>query len=518
MGEVTLKGRFYLKPGIQLIPGDGEGIVLIHDPLRIFRVNTAAFDLLQRCRKGFSLEYGLRPGGAYAPEGMRDVLPFLDSLCEAGVLEWKPPDEPFEPFVSIIIPVYNRAHEIGQCLESLLFLDYPSSKREIIVVDDASEDHTVFMVRRYKVRLIVQKYNQGQSAARNVGVKAAKGEIIAFMDSDCIADQRWLRELAPYFQDLRNALVGGYVDSFFRETWLDRYEEVQSPLNMGQKRLIGAVKESIFYVPNCNMLVSKDAYLKMEGLDVGLIVGEDVDLCWRLKKKGYRLVYIPKGKVKHKHRSRFSQSFKRRFEYGTSEAFLYAKHREIKKRFPWQPAGLAVLLACCLGLLTNPFLFFSIAALILLGESLCKKIQVGTKIQAPLAFGNILWAIIRSHYTLAYFLTHHVIRYYLLPVVFLAALFPQLVLLTTCLVLFPTIVEFVRKKPRLFFPLFLFFFLTEQAFYQTGVFWGCLKQRSFRLYRISFTHVSFLKRTQSPAHNWLKKLFRKAEETFTFSR
>lgn len=507
MGEVTLKGQFHLKPGIQMIPGDGEGILLIHDPLRIFRVNTAAFDFLQRCRKGFSLECG-----------MRDVLPFLDSLCEAGVLEWKPPDEPFEPFVSIIIPVYNRAHEIGPCLESLLSLDYPSSKREIIVVDDASEDHTVFMVRRYKVRLIVQKYNQGQSAARNAGVKAAKGEIIAFMDSDCIADQRWLRELAPYFQDLRNALVGGYVDSFFRETWLERYEEVQSPLNMGQKRLIGAAKESSFYVPTCNMLLRKDAYLKMGGLDEGLRVGEDVDLCWRLKKQGYRMIYVPKGRVEHKHRNRFSQSFKRRFDYGTSEAFLYARHREVTKRFPWQPAGMLFFLLCCLGLVARPFVFFPVAAFILLGESLYKKIQIEKKIQAPLAFGKLLWAIIRSHYTLAYFLTHHVIRYYLLPVVFLAALFPQLVLLTTCLVLFATIVEFVRKKPRLIFPLFLFFFLTEQAFYQTGVFCGCLKQRSFRLYRISFTHVSFLKRTQSPAHNWLKKLFQKAEETFTFSR
>jgi mycofactocin system glycosyltransferase len=447
---------------------------------------------------------------------MKLIHSFFDSFFQAGVLEWEPPGELFEPFVSIIVPVYNRANEIDACLESLLSLDYSPSKREIIVVDDASSDHTKFVVRRYKVKLIVQKYNQGQSAARNVGVRAATGEIIAFIDSDCVADPNWLRELAPYLQYPRNTLVGGYVDSYFRETLLDRYEEVESPLNMGRKRLIGAGKDSSFYVPTCNMLVRKDAYLEVGGLDESLRVGEDVDLCWRLKKQGHRLIYVPKGRVRHKHRNRFREGFKRRFDYGTSEAALYARHSEVKKRFPWQPGGLTFLLLCCLGLFNRPFLFFPLAALILLGEAFYKKKQVLKRVRAPLSYVTILRAMLRSHYTLAYFLTYHIIRYYLLPVMFFGALFPKIGLPAIVFVLFPVLVEFLRKRPRLLFPVFLFFFLAEQAFYQLGVFRGCLKQRSFRLYRISFVHVGFLKRSQKRAHDRPKDdLFSSAGEAST---
>ncbi len=142
----------------------------------------------------------------------------FDRLCQVGLLEWKPPEHGFEPFVSIVVPVYNRADEIGACLESLLSLDYPASKREIIVVDDASEDRTAAVVAQWDVKLIKRESNHGQSAARNVGVAAATGEIVAYIDSDCIADPSWLRDLVPYFQDSRNVLVGGYVDSFYRKT------------------------------------------------------------------------------------------------------------------------------------------------------------------------------------------------------------------------------------------------------------------------------------------------------------
>ena len=286
---------------------------------------------------------------------------------------------------------------------------------------------------------------------------------------------------------MRPALLsGGYVDSFYRETRLDRYEEAESPLNMGQEVLVGWGSESDFYVPTCNILVRRDVYLQVGGLDETLRVGEDVDLCWRLKERGFRLLYIPKGHVKHKHRNRFLETFSRRFDYGTSEPVLYAAHRDVVKRFPWQHSCMAVLLTCIAGLLTKHLWFVPMVCLILAADSLLKKSRYRKQLKVPLAFRIVFRATVEKHFHLLYHLSHHVVRYYLLLLVTLAILFQPLIPIVAALVLFPTLVAFFKKRPRLGFPLFLFFFAVEQAFYQVGVFWGSLKQRCFRPYRLTW--------------------------------
>ena len=94
-------------------------------------------------------------------------------------------------------------------------------------------------------------------------------------------------------------------------------------------------------MPTCNLLVRKDAYQGVGGLDEALRFGEDVDLCWKLRKRGHRQFYVPPGAVRHKHRNRLTASAWQRFHYGTSEPVLYARHPEVKKSLPWQPWGLA---------------------------------------------------------------------------------------------------------------------------------------------------------------------------------
>jgi mycofactocin glycosyltransferase len=377
----------------------------------------------------------------------------------------------------------------------LLSLDYPVSKREIIVVDDASEDHTRAVVGQWDVNLIPLASNLGQSAARNRGAAAARGEIIACIDSDCTAEPSWLRDLVPYFQDSRNVLVGGFVDSFYRETRLDRYEEALSPLNMGQAALVGSGSASDFYVPTCNMLVRRDVYLQVGGLDETLRVGEDVDLCWRLKEKGYRLLYVPKGHVKHKHRNRFLATFRRRFDYGTSEPVLYAAHRDVVKRFPWQHSCMALLFTCVAGLLTEQILFVPIGCIVLLADTLFKRSSYKKQMDVALAFRTVFRATAEKHVHLLYHLSHHIVRYYLLVLVTLAILFKPLIPVVTVLLLFPALVQFFKKNPRIGFPWFLFFFAVEQIFYQVGVFWGSLRQRSFRPYRLSLAATGRTKPT-----------------------
>jgi mycofactocin glycosyltransferase len=477
------KGTCYLKPGTRLIARESDGVVLSDSPLRAFRVNTAALRILERCRAGLP---AVEVFGSDIARQSRPHLSLFDRLCQVGLMEWKPPEQGFEPFVSIVVPVYNRADQIGACLESLCSLDYPASKREIIVVDDASQDRTAAVVAQWDVTLIVFESNRGQSAARNVGAAAARGEIIAYIDSDCIADPLWLRELVPYFQDSRHVLVGGYVDSFYRTSRLDRYEEAQSPLNMGQGAVVGSGASSDFYVPTCNMLVRRDVYLQVGGLDETLRVGEDVDLCWRLKEKGCRLLYAPKGRVRHKHRNRFLETFTRRFDYGTSEPVLYAAHTDVSKRFPWQHSCMALFFTCIAGLLTQQALCVPAACLIVLADSLFRQIQYRKQMSVTLPFLTVFRATWEKHFHLLYYLSFHVIRYYLLLLIALAILFNPLIPVVAGLVAFTAVATYFKKGPRLGLPWFVFFFVTEQAFYQAGVFRASLRLRSFRPYRLSF--------------------------------
>ena len=333
---------------------------------------------------------------------------------------------------------------------------------------------------RYDVKLVELERNRGQSAARNVGVAEAKGEIVAFVDSDCVADPGWLQELAPYFEDSRNALVGGYVASFYRESALDRYEEAESPLNMGESLVIGAGEESDFYVPTCNMLVRRDAYLQVGGLSEDLRVGEDVDFCWKLKEEGFRLVYVPKGRVRHKHRNRLGDTFKRRFDYGTSEPVLIPRHEAISKRYPWQSACMSVFFLCALGLLLGQPVFAPAAALVFLWDVASKKTLYEKRIGIDLTFGTIFSATMDRYFELLYYLSAHMVRYYLVVMIPLALLFTPIIPVVVAIVAIASITEFFTKKSRLSLPAFLILYLLEQAAYQTGVFWGCLRQRSFR--------------------------------------
>jgi mycofactocin system glycosyltransferase len=374
---------------------------------------------------------------------------FLNSLIQKGYVAQKGfplLDEADYPAVSVIIPVRNRPAEITACLRSLTRLDYPTEKLEIIVVDDASE--------------------------------TARGDILAFIDSDCLADPTWLKELVPAFRETSLGALGGWVDAAFEENGLDRYEKVKSSLKIGAWFKRSVQVERFFYVPTCNFLVRRETFLSLDGFRETLHVGEDVDFCWRLQDAGHVLEYRPMGRVSHKHRNRLAAFCARRFDYGTSEPMLQQLHTgRVKTLYlPWSESlfWLTVILSMTL----KTALPLLLGAGLLLVDGLKKHRKLKTR-QIPITRCQVFTAIIRGYLSFVYHCCSFISRYYLVAVPVVVLLSPLTAAVLFGMHLTACSVEYMVKKPRLNPLSFLLFFTLEQVSYQSGVWWECIHRVNF---------------------------------------
>jgi len=232
-----------------------------------------------------------------------------------------PPTLSAYPKVSVIICAYNAERTMDRCLASVETLNYPNY--EVIVVNDGSTDATREICERYdRVRLINQD-NKGLSAARNVGLSAATGDIIAYTDSDCMADPDWLTYLVARFQSSTFGAVGGPNLSPPDDSLVPSCVAV-SPGAPTHVLLDDEVAE---HIPGCNMAFRREALEATAGFDpVFRAAGDDVDLCWRLQNKGYQIGFSPAAVVWHFRRNTVRDYLKQQRGYGKAEALLYFKH------------------------------------------------------------------------------------------------------------------------------------------------------------------------------------------------
>jgi len=452
-------------------------------PMRILRLNKPLFRLLRHLQDGGELSEFISQSRGFQ-EGQ--LLRVLLSLTSRGYLKLDRIVEIEDyPGVSIIIPVRDQPEDLTECLQSLSNLDYPKDKLEIIVVDDGSRSDISQTATMPGVSVIRQANSQGPAACRNIGAEEADGDILAFLDADCMAGENWLRELVPFFRTTTVGAVGGYVDGYYKESLLDRYEVVSSSLNMGKRLLLEGRTESGFYVPTANMLVSSKAFVDTDGFKGSMRVGEDVDFCWRMRNLGYTLLYVPFGRVAHKHRNHLGSMLRRRSEYGTSEAGLYQTHWDRKKKFVISIyAGLSFLALALAILLMNPYPL--IAVPLVFGFDMVRRYASLKKFKMSMHISQTVYSTFRSYLSFFYFSFFHLVRYYLILILGLGFLLHSLWLFGGLAILYTSIVDYHVKKPGLNYPAFLFFYLLEHLAYQVGVFWGCLKLRYFGSYLVSF--------------------------------
>ena len=228
------------------------------------------------------------------------------------------------PKVSVVVASYNGARTLKTCLNSLVRLNYPDY--EVLLVDDGSTDTTPQICSNYtgKIRYIRQE-NHGLSVARNTGIAAAQGEIVAFTDSDCRADEDWLFYLVGDLITSRFTGIGGH-NFLPPEDSPVAAAVLVSPGGPAHVMINDRLSE---HVPGCNMAFYRWALEEIGGFDsIYRQAGDDVDVCWRLQQRGYRIGFNPAGFVWHFRRSTLGAYLKQQRGYGEAEALLVRKHPE----------------------------------------------------------------------------------------------------------------------------------------------------------------------------------------------
>jgi GT2 family glycosyltransferase len=224
--------------------------------------------------------------------------------------------------VSVVLCTYNGSATLAESLEALDALDYPAY--EVIVVDDGSTDSSAAIASEFDCRLI-RTENRGLSSARNTGLSAASGEIVAYIDDDAKADPDWLKYLAYTFMSSHHSGVGGPNLAFADDGLIARCV-ANAP--GGPTHVLVSDREAE-HIPGCNMAFRRQALEEVGGFDERFhAAGDDVDICWRLRERGLSIGFSPAAVVWHHRRNTIRAYWRQQRGYGAAEAELERKWPE----------------------------------------------------------------------------------------------------------------------------------------------------------------------------------------------
>lgn len=264
------------------------------------------------------------------------------------------------PFVSIVIASFNSERWIADCLRSLENQDYPKDRYEIIVVD-SSTDRTGEIARRFNgVKLVrVEGYHIAPEK-RNIGIRLARGELIAFIDSDAFADRKWLRNLVRPFADPEVGVVGGPNltprDADFREK-VSGYLLGSSISSSAMSVRYRASEKPFFeaderHLISCNMAIRRESLEKVGAFREDMPACEENELCNRIGRIGYKMIYTVDAIVWHRRRPIFWPIIKRVYEYGRGRGIFSRTYPRSIKLVYLLPSVFTI------GLLASPIVLF----------------------------------------------------------------------------------------------------------------------------------------------------------------
>jgi GT2 family glycosyltransferase len=251
----------------------------------------------------------------------RRPKPALAAVREAFAQVPFPPDLDW-PRVSVIVCCYNGERTLRDCFEGLLRLEYPDF--EVIVVDDGSNDATAAITREYGFRLIATE-KHGLGSARNTGLEAATGEIVAYLDADAYPDPHWLTYLTSVFLKTPHVGVGGPNIAPPDDGAVAACVAVAPG---GPVHVLLSDSEAE-HVPGCNAAFRTDALRSIGGFDPRFrVAGDDVDVCWQFQERGLKIGFSPSAVVWHHRRNSIRAYWRQQRAYGEAEALLERKWPE----------------------------------------------------------------------------------------------------------------------------------------------------------------------------------------------
>lgn len=247
----------------------------------------------------------------------------------------------------MVIPTYNRANLLKRCLASLVEQEY--NNFEVVVVDDGSKDQTKDVVNGFKERLDLKyifQENKGLASARNSGIKEASGDIIAFIDDDCIASRQWLNAINKALDEKAVGIEGKTIPNHTISPFSHYVRNVDGARYLG-----------------CNIAYKKEILRETcfdENFPVLYHFREDSDLAFSILEKGHVIKFVPEALVYH---PPFRESWlkilnnKRRFFI---DPLLFKKHPKMYKKyikFPFELFTPFYILFFLLSFLNPLFLF-----------------------------------------------------------------------------------------------------------------------------------------------------------------
>jgi GT2 family glycosyltransferase len=270
--------------------------------------------------------------------------------------------------ISIVIPTFNGASRIGNCLDALLS-QLPGRDAEILVVNDGSTDTTEDVVKRYPAVRLISQENAGPAAARNRGALEARGELILFTDDDCVPAPDWLDAMLAPFNDPEVVGAKGIYRTH-QKSLAARFVQIEYE---DRYRMMAGLP-SIDFIDTYSAAFRRDRFLQMHGYDTSFPVAcaEDIELSYRMSAQGWKMKFVPSAIVTHTHPDTFSRYLKKKYKFAYWRVLAVRKNpaKGVKDSHTPQVMKLqllfapALLLAIAFDLLARPAFPASVVVLI----------------------------------------------------------------------------------------------------------------------------------------------------------
>ncbi len=239
--------------------------------------------------------------------------------------------------ISVIIPNYNGSSTIGRCLEAALSSEYDNFK--VIVTDDCSTDNSAEIIKKFPCKLISLDKHSGASKARNTGAENSSGEILFFIDSDCLLQKNTLAVVNRAFNEtimfspphpplgkggMGGVVTGGtYTKIPYDDNFFSTFQSIF--INYSETK-----KEPPDYIPTHAMVIARDIFMNSGGFQENFLpILEDVEFSHRLRKMGYKLLMRPEILVRHIFNFTLIKSLKNAFRKSSYWTVYSLKNRDV---------------------------------------------------------------------------------------------------------------------------------------------------------------------------------------------